>query len=151
MSGLGISSISSFIAALHLCSFLTQCRLKTLPTIQKNHQMAKKLPWTRMGTLTRLLACGTFEGGRRKEAGLRWPDIALSDQTGSPLAVRVRILGSTSDSKPKAISTFGQRFRNKFNSHLHVWPTNQKAFMGRLRNVCPLSYHWHRNGHHSWD
>ena len=34
----------------------------------------KKLPWTRMGTLTRFLACFIFGGSRRKEAGLRWQD-----------------------------------------------------------------------------
>ena len=52
------------------------------------------------------------EGGRRKEAGLRWQDIASSDQTGSQLEVRVRILGSRST----AISTFGIQFRR------HLWP-----------------------------
>ena len=68
-----------------------------------------------MGTLTRLLACGSLGGGegRRMEAGLRWPDIALSDQTGSPLAARVRILGSTSD--PQQSHHFAQRRRR------HLW------------------------------
>ena len=51
----------------------------------------KKLPWTRMGTLIKASSLWVLwfggEGGRRKEAGLRWQDIALSDQTGSPHAV----------------------------------------------------------------
>ena len=120
MSGLGISSISSFIAALHLCPFLTQRRLKTLlPTLQKNHQMAKKLPWTRMGTLTGLLACGIF-GGKQEEGGrttlarhrIVWPNGVTACGPGPNRGANLR---ST------AISSF--------------CTTQQKAFMGRLRNA----------------
>ena len=56
---------------------------------------------------------GSLGGSRRKEAGLRWPDIALSDQTGSPLAVRVRIVGLTSDQQQSR--HFAQRNRR------HLW------------------------------
>ena len=47
-----------------------------------------------------LLDLWVLGGVRMKEAGLRWPDLALSDQTGSPLAVRGQTLGSTSDRQP---------------------------------------------------
>ena len=76
--------------------------------------------------------------GRRKEARLRWQDIELSDQTGLQLAVRVRNLGSTSDSKSTAISTFGQRFRR------HLWEVsgmqknmqNVHKYAKNTRKIC---------------
>ena len=64
--------------------------------------------------------------GRRMEAGLRWPDIALSDQTGSPLAVRVRILGSTSDQQQS--HHFAQRRRR------HLWEDSGIKNMHKIFN-----------------
>ena len=100
-----------------------------LPTADlANHQMAKQLPRTQMGTLIKasslwaLWVLGEREGGGRRQD---YAGRTSHCQIGSPHAVLVRILGSTSDSKSTAISTFGQRSRR------HLWEDKGIVYWGK--------------------